>query len=233
MRGRSSRNVSSSRESRSSTHHPIQGSGTPLPARATVAGKAGDARPVARAAPFAPADASAPGRTALGDDVALERQIISRFLALFVLVGTTFAQTETVPTAATVEVWPEGKMPGNGAKEPEAEGAAEGWLSPHHQCQPPHVDAVSRAAESGRGGGTGHDRLSRRGLQLRGHRQGGHRAERRGRKEDRRHSLDSRADGRRDIRVGSRVKRPFRRCISPGPRSDCCSPTRCHTSSRA
>ena len=45
----------------------------------------------------------------------------SGFLALFILVGTTFAQTATLPTAATVEVWPEGKMPGNGAKEPEAE----------------------------------------------------------------------------------------------------------------
>jgi hypothetical protein len=47
--------------------------------------------------------------------------MLSRFLALFVLVGTTFAQTATPPTAATVEVWPEGKMPGKGAKEPEAE----------------------------------------------------------------------------------------------------------------
>jgi acetyl esterase/lipase len=47
--------------------------------------------------------------------------MISRFLTLFVLVGTTFAQTATPPTAAAVEVWPEGKMPGNGAKEPEAE----------------------------------------------------------------------------------------------------------------
>ena len=47
--------------------------------------------------------------------------MIPRFLALFVLVGATFAQTTTPPTAATVEVWPEGKMPGNGAKEPEAE----------------------------------------------------------------------------------------------------------------
>jgi hypothetical protein len=47
--------------------------------------------------------------------------MIPRFLALFVLVGTTFAQTATPPKAATVEVWPEGKMPGNGAKEPEAE----------------------------------------------------------------------------------------------------------------
>jgi acetyl esterase/lipase len=44
-----------------------------------------------------------------------------RFLALFILVGATFAQNSTPPTAATVEVWPEGKMPGNGAKEPEAE----------------------------------------------------------------------------------------------------------------
>jgi acetyl esterase/lipase len=47
--------------------------------------------------------------------------MLSRLLALFVLVGTTFAQTATPPTAATVEVWPEGKIPGNGAKEPEAE----------------------------------------------------------------------------------------------------------------
>jgi hypothetical protein len=47
--------------------------------------------------------------------------MISRLLALLILVGTTFAQTATSPTAATVEVWPEGKMPGNGAKEPEAE----------------------------------------------------------------------------------------------------------------
>ena len=47
--------------------------------------------------------------------------MLSCFLALFVLVGTTFAQTATPPTAATVEVWPEGKMPGNGANAPEAE----------------------------------------------------------------------------------------------------------------
>ncbi len=47
--------------------------------------------------------------------------MLSRFLALFVLVGTTFAQTTTPPQTATVEVWPEGKMPGKGAKEPEAE----------------------------------------------------------------------------------------------------------------
>jgi acetyl esterase/lipase len=47
--------------------------------------------------------------------------MISRFLALFFLVGTTFAQTATPPAAATVEVWPAGKMPGKGAKEAEAE----------------------------------------------------------------------------------------------------------------
>ena len=47
--------------------------------------------------------------------------MFSRFAAFFVLVGTTFAQAATPPTAATVEVWPEGKMPGNGAKEAEAE----------------------------------------------------------------------------------------------------------------
>ena len=50
--------------------------------------------------------------------------MLSRFLAfavLFVLAGTTFAQAATPPTAAGVELWPEGKMPGNGAKEAEAE----------------------------------------------------------------------------------------------------------------
>lgn len=65
-RGRSSRNVSSSSESRASAHYPIQGSGTRPPARAAVAGEAGDARPVARAAPFAPADEVAAGGKALG-----------------------------------------------------------------------------------------------------------------------------------------------------------------------
>jgi hypothetical protein len=44
--------------------------------------------------------------------------MLPRFLALFVLVGMIFAQTST---AATVEVGPKGKMPGKGAKEPEAE----------------------------------------------------------------------------------------------------------------
>ena len=47
--------------------------------------------------------------------------MISRFLALLVLVGTSFAQAATPPTAATVDVWPEGKMPGKGANAPEAE----------------------------------------------------------------------------------------------------------------
>jgi len=47
--------------------------------------------------------------------------MISRFLILVFLVGTTFAQTATPATAAAEELWPEGKMPGNGAKEAEAE----------------------------------------------------------------------------------------------------------------
>jgi len=47
--------------------------------------------------------------------------MISRFLAVLVLVGTTFAQAATPPSAPTVEVWPEGKMPGKGANAPEAE----------------------------------------------------------------------------------------------------------------
>jgi hypothetical protein len=37
-------------------------------------------------------------------------------------------------------------------------GAAEGRLSPHHQCQPSHVDAGSGAADSGQGAGAGDDR---------------------------------------------------------------------------
>ena len=54
----------------------------------------------------------------------------SRFLAPFVLsilTETTLAQTATLATAsptsahATVDVWPEGKMPGKGANAPEAE----------------------------------------------------------------------------------------------------------------
>lgn len=44
--------------------------------------------------------------------------MISRLLAFFLLCGTTFAQATT---PLVVEVWPEGKMPGQGAKEPEAE----------------------------------------------------------------------------------------------------------------
>ena len=47
--------------------------------------------------------------------------MISRFLAVLVLVGTTFAQAATPPSAPTVEVWPEGKMPGKGANAPETE----------------------------------------------------------------------------------------------------------------
>jgi len=51
--------------------------------------------------------------------------MIPRFLVTvivsFILVGMTFAQTATPPPAPTVELWPEGKMPGQGAKEPEAE----------------------------------------------------------------------------------------------------------------
>ncbi|MEQ1862387.1 MAG: alpha/beta hydrolase [Chthoniobacteraceae bacterium] len=45
----------------------------------------------------------------------------SRLLALCVLAGTTFAQPATPSASSTVDVWPEGKTPGRGAKEPEAE----------------------------------------------------------------------------------------------------------------
>ena len=47
--------------------------------------------------------------------------MISRLLALVVLAGTTFAQTATPSASSTIDVWPEGKMPGKGAKEAEAE----------------------------------------------------------------------------------------------------------------
>jgi acetyl esterase/lipase len=47
--------------------------------------------------------------------------MLSRLLAFFVLAGTAFPQTPTAPAAPAVDVWPEGKMPGQGAKEPEAE----------------------------------------------------------------------------------------------------------------
>ena len=47
--------------------------------------------------------------------------MFSSFLALFVLVGTTLAQAVTPSAAATLDVWPEGKMPGKGANAPEAE----------------------------------------------------------------------------------------------------------------
>lgn len=46
--------------------------------------------------------------------------MISRFLALFVFIGLTIAQAAP-PAAPVVEVWPEEKMPGKGAKEPESE----------------------------------------------------------------------------------------------------------------
>ncbi len=47
--------------------------------------------------------------------------MISRIFALFVLAETSFAQTATPSASSTVDVWPEGKMPGKGAKEAEAE----------------------------------------------------------------------------------------------------------------
>ena len=95
--------------------------------------------------------------------------MIFRFLAVLIFVGTTFAQTATPPVAATVEVWPEGRMPGKGGEGTRGGGAAEGWLSPHDQFQPAHVDVVSGGAESGLGGGAGDDRVSRRRVWLHGH----------------------------------------------------------------
>lgn len=44
--------------------------------------------------------------------------MITRLLTLLFLAGTTFAQTATPPA---IDVWPEGKMPGKGAQEPEKE----------------------------------------------------------------------------------------------------------------
>lgn len=44
-----------------------------------------------------------------------------RLFAFFLLTVTIFAQGTLPPTAPTVDVWPEGKMPGSGAKEAEAE----------------------------------------------------------------------------------------------------------------
>jgi acetyl esterase/lipase len=44
--------------------------------------------------------------------------MILRFFALLATIGTAFAQT---PAPQVVNIWPEGKMPGQGAKEPEAE----------------------------------------------------------------------------------------------------------------
>jgi acetyl esterase/lipase len=45
----------------------------------------------------------------------------TRLLTLFLLAGTTLAQTATPSASSTIDVWPEGKMPGKGAKEPESE----------------------------------------------------------------------------------------------------------------
>lgn len=47
--------------------------------------------------------------------------MLFRFVLLLVFAGTTFAETAAPPAAATVEIWPDGKMPGMGAREPEAE----------------------------------------------------------------------------------------------------------------
>jgi hypothetical protein len=47
--------------------------------------------------------------------------MFSRFLALCLLTATAIAQTPTPPAASTVNVWPDGKMPGKGAKDAEAE----------------------------------------------------------------------------------------------------------------
>jgi acetyl esterase/lipase len=48
------------------------------------------------------------------------------FLALFLIAGTACAQTTKPVALATVEVWPAGKMPGHGAKEPEGERPSKG-----------------------------------------------------------------------------------------------------------
>jgi acetyl esterase/lipase len=47
--------------------------------------------------------------------------MFSRFLAFLILTVTAFAETAAPPAATTVDVWPEGKMPGKGANAPEAE----------------------------------------------------------------------------------------------------------------
>ncbi len=47
--------------------------------------------------------------------------MLARFLAFFILTITAFAQTVAPSAPTTVDVWPDGKMPGQGAKEPEAE----------------------------------------------------------------------------------------------------------------
>lgn len=47
--------------------------------------------------------------------------MFSRLLAFIILTVTALAQTPAPPAASTVNLWPDGKMPGNGAKDPEAE----------------------------------------------------------------------------------------------------------------
>jgi acetyl esterase/lipase len=47
--------------------------------------------------------------------------MFSRLFAFFILTATVLAQTAAPPAASTVDVWPEGKMPGKGASAPEAE----------------------------------------------------------------------------------------------------------------
>ena len=47
--------------------------------------------------------------------------MLPRFLLFLVLTVTAFSQTPTPPALPVVDVWPEGKMPGQGAKDPEAE----------------------------------------------------------------------------------------------------------------
>jgi acetyl esterase/lipase len=49
-----------------------------------------------------------------------------RVLACFVIAGTAFAQTTKPSPAPIIDVWPDGKMPGQGAREPEADMPARG-----------------------------------------------------------------------------------------------------------
>ena len=47
--------------------------------------------------------------------------MLSRYLLFFILTVTAFAETPAPPAIATVDLWPEGKMPGKGARNPETE----------------------------------------------------------------------------------------------------------------